>query len=289
MSKRDSYYQSQSCYHHLTEWKQLIDEKNTRAAISYWNAKGLKATDSYVKIRTDSWVPVLYYCCLKAEYAEMARVLLMQGADPTQLPDSENACLLPFVCHSLYLKTLAKRNKKEYKCNAMLKRSIDGRLNVGDVRRLSNLVILGFLTNESIKSFIHDHKDIITEKLKVMVKYLTFTYNIRTQQPTDQVLNLTEETSTTIKKFHDTVWYLLHHGAKVNAETMKLCVDNYLYEIIPLFNGVVPVVEPKYHTQMDSTRVAIIRPLLNDQRYVLTCKATGYKPDPDVFNFNIMG
>lgn len=288
-SKRDKYYKMQSSYCNLTEWKQLLDDFQISAAISYWNAKGLKATDSYVKIRDDSWVPVLYYCCLKAENADMVKVLLKQGADPGQLPDSDTACLLPFVCHSLYLKTIASRNKRLLKYNNVLKRSLEGRINSGDARRLAHLVTLKFITANNVKEFINDYgrDHIILDKLQTMVKYLTFTYNIKTQQ--ENVINLTEETTNIIKKFHNVVWYLLQHGATVNTDTMKFCIDHYLHEIIPLFKDHdIPTIEPQYHTQMDSAHVAIIRPLLNDQRYVLTCAQTGYTPDPDVFNLNIM-
>ena len=101
-------------------------------------------------------------------------------------------------------------------------------------------------------------------------------------------INLTIETDNVIQKFLKVVQFLIKYKAPITKQTVKFCIDHYLYEIIPLL-GHDYITEPIYHTQMDSTLVAVIRPLLNDNRYVKTCTVTGHKPDPDVFNYNIMG
>lgn len=285
MSSRDSYYQNTETYSCLKEWQTLIKEGQITAAISYWKAKKLRpGLDCYVCLKPNSWVPPLYYCCTRKGTEEMVKVLLNAKADPDQQPDSDVCDLLPFVCDRIYLKTLGSKSKSKSKLQRgpALDRSISHRLNVADTLRLEHLVQVGLLSREIIKSYVIDHPNIIEDKLKVMIQYLTYYYNID-QNPDRQ---LAQTTCTTLARFRSLVQYLISYGASVTKGTIDLCVDYYLYEIIDEIKDMVWP-EPIYHTQMDSTKVAMMRPLLNDDRYVRTCYLTGYTPDPDVFDYDI--
>jgi hypothetical protein len=292
--ERDQYYSQRSSFTYLERWRSLIKGGHVNEAITYWKTYRLRGIkDCYVKLKANSWVPPLYYCCLSASYGEMVKVLLKMGADPDQLPDSDTLSYLPFVCHSLYLRTLAQKHQGgPYERGEILDRSIDGRLNSGAAHRLMHLITLGLLETDAVRSYVGDQRDsLIVDKLQVMIKYLTFCYNMRSQTDTEGTLNLTTETHRVVDKFRVTVKFLIDHGAPVTESTIEFCIDHYLFEILPVLGagagaGAFPV--PKYHTQMDSTRVAILRPLLNDKRYVDICAVTGHEPDPDVHNCNIM-
>lgn len=287
MSRRDIYYRSLANYHNLHEWQQLIKDGEIGAAIAYWKAKGLRTgQNTYVMLKPDSWVSPLYFCCLSAQNGAMVKLLLSRGADPDQIPDSETADCLPFICHSLYLKTLGDRHKGgPFRRCDMLDRSICHRLSNGDSTRLVYLINLGLLDKETIEGYILEHSDIILEKIQTMIKYLTYCYNVRAQQST---LDLTEETEKTIRKFCNVTEFLIKYGAPVTEQAVQICICHYLYEILPILQTRYPVsVEPQYHTQMDGCYVAMVRPLLNDKRYVLTCKVTGHEPDPEVYNYDI--
>jgi len=284
MSRRDVYYKSLSNYHYLCEWQQLIKDGKTEAAVAYWKAKELRSgQNTYVMIKPDSWVSPLYFCCLSAQNGAMVKLLLSRGADPDQIPDSDTADYLPFVCKSLFLKTLSDRHKGgPFKRCDMLDRSICHRLNTGDSTRLVYLINLGLLDKKTIKDYVLGHSDIILEKIQIMIKYLTYYYNVRSS------LNLAEETEKTVSKFCNVVKFLIKYGAAVTEQTVQICICHYLYEILPIFKTQYPCLpEPQYHTQMDGCYVAMIRPLLNDKRYVLTCEVTGHKPDSEVFNYDI--
>jgi hypothetical protein len=225
----------------------------------------------------------------------MIKILLRSGADPDQQPDSDICDYLPFVCHSLFLKELSARHKGgAYTRTQILDRSIAHRLNVGDAKRLIHLINLGLLDRATVQSYICDYPMVIEEKLQVMIRYLTYYFNVRIGAGTGTEVNFTKETKRVVEKFRTVVEFLIKYGAPVTEKAITLCIDHYLHEILLVFlpeSGQLPVTgisEPLYHTQMNSTKVAMLRPLLNDERYVKICSVTGHKPDPEVFNYNLM-
>lgn len=281
LSSRDKYYMSLPTYNHLKEWQNLIKDGRVSDAISYWKVKRIKnGPDCYVQLKADSWVSPLYFCSLHADTGDMIKLLLRTGASPDQRPDSDVCDYLPFVCQRLFLVTLA--GKHTYSRCDMLDRSISHRLNVGDSQRLVHLIKLRLLDKDVMRSYISDNPNIIEEKLQTMLRYLNYCYNVRAQNS----LNLTEETEKVVNKFRDTVEFLIQYGALVTDKAIKLCIDHYLYEILPVLTKSESL-EPLYHTQMDSTKVATMRPLLNDCRYVNTCSVLGCQPDPEVFNYDL--
>lgn len=285
-STRDTYYQNLESYKYLKEWVALMKCGKITTAIKYWKTNRLDP-NSYVQKATDNWVPVFYYSCLDPQRGSMVKYLLgRKNLDPTLSPDSDNYDYLPFVCASLFLKTLVSKIPLPYKRNVILDRSIQHRFNAGDATRLGHLITLGAIEEDTIKEIIAGTKDIIYDKLEVMIKYLTYCYNIKAQHNPD--LNLTEETSKTIDKFRTTFTLMVNYGALRTQECIDYCIAHYLYELIPvLWTSNMTLSRPIYHTQMDRTHVAIMRPLLNDCRYEHICRVTGYMPDEDVYNYNI--
>ena len=284
MTARDEYYTSLPTYGKLKHWQSLIKDKKNIDATNFWKQNNLDP-NSYVQKNDGVWVPVIYYCSIIKDCPSMVRILIKSNANVNLLPDSENFIYLPFVCQSLYLKTIGcKTINKPYPRSKILDHSINSRLNIADIRRITYLFSLNLLNEQIMTSFITDNPTIILDKLKIMIKYLTFCYTVKAQNDLD--FNLTEETNNTVVKFGKMVEFLQFYGAKPSTEVVDYCIDHYLFELIPLFKQF-EMKEPMYHTQMDTTEVAVLRPLLNDFRYVQTCKATGYEPDEDVFNLSI--
>lgn len=282
---RDRYHQGQPLYTYLETWQSLMLCGKIQEAIAYWRSQGLHP-DMYVRKRPGCWVTVFQFCLSRAEYADMTKVIFKR-ASATLPPDADNYYLLPFVCHSLYLQALVAKITSApdiSEGHPMLYHSISHVLDSGDVTRLRQLMRLGYLKEGDLREYIAS-EDVILNKLGVMIKYLTYCYNVRRSPD----LDLTRETVDTISKFGQTIEFLRSYGAVWTPESTRLCIDHYIYELLVpgVGVGVGTDYEPIYHTQMDSTQVAILRPLLNDYRYVETCRALGCTPDSDVYNYNI--
>lgn len=300
MSERDDFYNSLPYSGILRAWKDILDHGDIGDAVAYWTEHNELDVNAYIKRsqgqgqgQGQQWVPVVYYCCLKSEWAAMTQHLMMTGADIDRLPDADRYDYLPFVCNSLYLIAIAKKTKhRPYTMSSVLVRSINNRLNGGDSRRLTHLMQLGLLTESSISHVIKMSRDVILDKLQSMVKYLTYVYNVRAPSGN---LNVKTETGDTINKFMSTAKFLIAHGAPCTVEAVNYCIEYYLHEFIPVLIRYVgsgsgsgaDVEEPVYHTQKNSTLTAVLRPLLNDHRYVETCKVCSAIPDEDVFQYNI--
>lgn len=287
MSERDNFYNSLPYSKRLHVWKDLIDKGNIKEAITYWTKYQAELNvNAYVK-KGKQWLPVIYYCCLEYERSAMVRYLLMSGADVDCLPDADKYEYLPFICNSLYLIEIAKKTKHHpYKLTPVLSRSINNRLNGGDSRRLDHLMRLGLLSEDSVQHVIRNSTDIILDKLQSMVTYLTYVYNVRATADSD--LDIKDITYKTILKFVSTAEFLVAHNAPCTLAAANYCIDHYLYEFLPMFHASkVEWCDPVYHTQKNSTLTAILRPLLNDRRYVHTCSACDIEPDEDVYQYNI--
>ncbi len=284
MTAKEKYYTSLPNHGKIEYWQLLMKDKKYIEATDYWKKNKLDP-DSYVKKSDGVWVPVIYFCSIIRDCPHMVRTLVKNNANVNLLPDSETFIYLPFACQSLYLKTIGSKTiNKPYPRSKNLDHSINNRLNVADIRRLSYLFTLNLLNGEIFTSFVADNPTIMLDKLKIMIKYLTFCYTIKAQN--DPEFNLTEETNNTVVKFGKMLEFLQFYGAEKSVDVLDYCIDHYLFELVPLFKEF-EMKEPIYHTQMDATEVAVLRPLLNDYRYAQTCKATGYEPDKDVFNLSI--
>jgi hypothetical protein len=287
MSQRDEYYNSLPNYQNTERIRSLLLNGGPSLGVAT-RMITTKNAQSYVRgPRKGEWFPLIYYTCLKAEYADIVKALLRKGADVNKQPDCDTYDYLPFVCNSLFLKTIAKRFKG-LPDKDTLERSIHHRLNVGDSKRLEYLVLLCIIQEDTIKEYVIARKDtVIIDILKTMIGYLTYVYTIKATQP-GSTCNLTEETTNTIAKFHDCIEFLVRMGATKTQELFDYCVEHYLFELLRIvFTADTAFTKPIYHTQKNSTVAAILRPLLNDHRYVKTCEVCGVTPDPDVFNYNI--
>jgi len=286
-STRDIYYKQLPSYSSLAEWQSLLTSGKISEAVAYWRQHRDLHPDMYVCKRPNFWVTVFYLCLTRAEYAEMAKVIFRR-ADATLPPDADAYYLLPFVCHGLYLQALVTKILQHSipPDDSVIRHSISHVLDRGDICRLGHLVQLGYLSEVTLRSYVVTSDDVILCKLQVMIKYLTYCYNVRR----DADLDLTKETCDTIYKFGQTVKFLMSYGAQWTQEATRLCTSHYIYEILDAHadaSALYDVEAPIYHTQMDATRVAILRPLLNDYRYVETCRVLGRVPDSDVYDYNI--
>jgi hypothetical protein len=289
MTERDKFYFQLPNYQHICNWKKLVDELQLSDAIAYWKLNRLDK-NAYVK-KGHIWIPVVYYCCLDARKAPMVKKLLSGGCDIDKLPDGDKYDYLPFVCNSLFLTTISSLTKHHpYKSDPILTNSIDSRINCGDSNRLTYLLNLGLLNQQTIIDYINDNGDIILNKLQRMIKYLTYCYTVRGQSAQGQgigvgeSINLKQETISVINKFATTFEFLIQYGAPCTEEACNFCIDHYLHELTFMTNY---TVMPVYHTQKNSTTAAILRPLLNDMRYVKTCALCKVEPDKDVYEYNI--
>lgn len=271
---RDEYYINKAGYKQCNTLRSLIIAHDSAAALSFMKKHRINV-NSYVRGARGTWTPLIYLLCTERENATLMKYCLTHGVNLKLLPDGEVE-YLPYICNSLYLKTLAKLARFKVHHPSILRR-----VTRGDGIRISQLLQLGLLTDENIAEFIMNEEanegGIIYNSLKVMLNYLLYVYNMQKGE-----FNKTKVTEATVDKYRQTIIFLLKHGAKPTQEVWKLCVDYYLFEIIPALNRD-SLVDVKYHTQLNMTTVALYRPLLNDYRYEMTCKVLGVIPDPELY------
>ena len=250
------------------------------------------------------WMPLLHYACLKRENQKFVSYCLTHHVDLAALPDkilqpgdgSEHSAKvhdLPYVCHPIYLKELHKRGIVFH----LNETSVMARLNIADHQRLVVMMQIGMFNTEDLVELLSSQDvsegygsrqdssgcNVYDAILETMLNYMQYAFNIREQEN----LNKTVLTNQTIAKYCDTLQFLLELGLPVSHTFTDRCVEYYLFEFIAVLNAhdhpVAHGDELKYHTQMNSTVVALLRPLLNDYRYEQTCLTLSVEPDPDLY------
>ncbi len=272
---RAAYYAALPEYYHLEELRsKLLSEETESSHIIEFIQNAKLSVNSYVKgTRANEWVPLLHLCCRRPKYQSLVKFLLKSGADINLLPDADYQHLEPllFGCDEIYFKYLIDHGCKL--AGGDQKLNIKRRLRCADIKRLRQLVKAKQI---NIKDVVLSDEDPVLYCLTSMKDYLIYAFNIRAGSAGSN-LNLTTELNETIAKFLSCVAQLIEWDAPVTQESADFSINHYMFEflLLPGFNRNIAV---PYHEHMDSLKVAMLRPLLNDARYEKTCLIVKQKP-----------
>ncbi len=284
MSTRAEYYASLPEFYHVEELRMLLSSNDTTSddLITFIKTSKIPINTFIKGLRPNEWIPLIHAVCHSAKYQDAVKFLIKKGANLHLLPDADADVSEPllFSCDLLYFKFLYDAGCRIPATNQS--HNIKRKLRSADIKRLKIMLKLNLLT---IKDVLTATEDPILYCLKSMKEYFVYAFNIRKGVP-----NLQLELTTTMEKLIHCITYLLKWNAPVTDDTVKYCVDFYMYEVLNL-----PEVKAKigmhgsgaggviYHEHKDSLTVAILRPLLNDARYEKTCMALGIKPDQELY------
>jgi len=261
---RDEYYVFQPHYYILKDLSKMIADKNVlcQELKSYMELNKLDA-NSYINYireheKSSIWMPLVYFVSMYDFRVDFFKYLISAGADPRKLTDSDIELNICFICHDRYLQYLSQ--KAPPKKNVSVQ--IQSKLVSGTTERLRQLLKLNALTSTQIKEAVREPvlaTDIINMFInRIMVVSLNF----------DERVQLTHQL---IEKYLDVFQFMKTYDANL-VSIQDLCKKYYLYEFLEMIEGTHSEEEPLYHTHMDATLVASLRPLLNDKRYVKTCE-----------------
>ena len=259
--KRDEIYVFRSDYYHLKALNFLLEEKNYRDKAVIGFMKKFKIDiNSYVPIKNTNgvYVPIIYKCMLHKKCEKTVKYLLDKGANIFLLPDADNIIELPFVCDRYYLNFL-KIKKLYLQCSEenTLEQIIEKILK-GDIKRIYDLQVLKFLQPNLIVKAIND-------------KNLTNKIVINLLNAVAVICNTTNEKShvdAEIKKYNNTIKFLLNNGHDIDDLQMQNIVNMYLVETAKMVKE--HYIDKKWnitvtkHKNMDKYKTAYLRQLFND-------------------------
>ena len=272
------YYIAQPDYFLLQDLRKLIHlkESTSEEILNFIKVNKINV-NSYQKGSKDNvWVPMIYHLCKYDKYKEVLKFLTRQRVNFLLPPDGEMSENILFNCNSVYLKFLYDRGCRVLKRD--LNYSILKRLKCADVRRLESLIKLNVITAGDV---IGADKDPILTCLESLKAYVSYVFNFK-----QDITNLTAELNAAVKKFLSSTELLIIWGAKVTEAACNFACEHYLHEFLSLFimYKLMPfTLIPVYHEQMDRLNVAMLRPMLNDNRYEKTCFVLNLKPKEEVY------
>lgn len=272
---RDSNYEQQPNYEEaLLLVKQIVNDTSSKCSIISQIRHVFPNT--YVR-HLGGWLPLVHYCMtLDATEVRQSCVkeLIKVGADVKRACDGTRHIL--FLAQSKYLTYLVKMgvfiNDSEKQSNIL------HALRASQVQRLEELELLGVI---KVTDLITSAGDTPHDLVSVTIKYLMYLFNIR-----EGIDNKKEALDKHISLLLNSLTYLFSRGVKRTDQYIKLCADNYLYELLQPDDASCESVRsspPQYHAFMDGLTVSHMRPLFNDRRYVKTCELLQLVCDPDVY------
>jgi hypothetical protein len=258
--------------------------------ISTWFQNQNLSVNDYLK-HGKKWLPLFYYViCLPHNQArqKFCLFLLKNGANIDLLADSITVSHIMLDCQTGYLPLLIRMGV-----------TLPSGFDISKcVTSLESTRLTYLEKNGQIKDWI-PNSDLMENCLKSTKGYLMYIYTTKDQArlskkllPNEKKrwmidlsvkeLDLSEETNKTITQLKDTVAFIIRHGGKISLEVSNLAVDYYFHEILEMDACPKPTRLPVYHSFMEPTEVALMRPLFNDRRYNLVCRATGNTPHQDL-------
>jgi len=191
--------------------------------------------------------------------------------------DSKNFKHVLMTCHESYIKDLIS-TKDSISVN--LDNQILNKLYTGNIRRLIILLKYEILTTNLIQNIITLNSSLLFDILNVLIDRISFI--CRTHNKKSEVQSI-------IQKYINVFKFIFKFKTEtLNINSMHIiqyCANFYLYEFIALFKDLLKInlnhyrFKISYHDDMNQKLVASIRQLLNDNRYVLTCKSLDITPD----------
>ncbi len=271
--QKNKYYTSVGNYSHIKELRDSILNlhKGDAELMAFIQIHDIPV-NCYVHDK-NLWVPLVFMCMRFKERQGLVKYLLKHGANVKLQPDGVDNILI--TCHSCYLQYLTKAGCTLSNIDTYIMRQLRG----GSVCRLQQLIKLGILHVSDIDKFMGDHPNIMQELAETMVKYLFYAFNLKTN-----VENKKDELNRTIDMTRESLKFVISSGAVLHKEYVTYCASYYLHEFLEdidtdmKYACVVP-----YHPHMPGEVVSMLRPLLNDYRYVKTCETCRVKPEEDVY------
>lgn len=295
----DEFYIFQSKYYELKEWSSKIPDPKITCEMLIQVLDVINTDmNSYVcpvyqAGKKNTWLPLATFVSRFPYREKLLKYLFSHGARPQKLtdPDGQNIC---FQCDEKYLKKLLKLAPPK----TNLVKQITDKLVAGNYRRLALLFVEDKIFTEEILTEVTASEELVGQMLNALISRILLTINQdpgieiepkkrkhRSNAPEPNVgppLNKTKIVTDLVGKYLICFRMMQPHGLTFTIENVQKCVDHYLYEILDLISAGNEF-EPKYHSDMDEQTVAALRPLLNDYRYVQTCKVLDWMPDERVW------
>jgi len=292
MTDRDHYYVLKSDFPDLEKTRILILSGKIKEALDFIIKNNIDP-NGYVKgTKKGTWIP-LFYCCATSQNTEpIMNYLIGKKVNPKKLPDAEPEDIEPliFVCKDEYLKYLVNYGltiDKSTKGNDIIKC-----LKYGKYERLTQLVSMGIINVNDIIS----NCTTIIDILDIAIKYLNYSYtayNIAVSNDKPITWTPKERTNSTMSQYAMIIDYIFSLGSVKNflsKDTIEYCCKYYLHEILTVIKNNISEskwsklkkdIVPVYNTI--GPLVALMRPLLNDKRYELTCKVLEISPVQEIY------
>ena len=279
MNLRSEYYVQQPDYFVLKQLSIMIDTPTTTSAelIDYMIKHSINA-NKYIYVYDNYFVPIIYAIIRNENYWDFYKWLIVHGADPNKIPDcDEKFCHnILFICHDRYFKDLVKR--KIFINSRTVQRQIYQKMEQSNICRLQQLLHVKKLSSQQIAEVVANIN--LAEVVKVLLEKVNLIFYSETNNTKANIEQI-------ITKYVDTVKFMITYKMSddaVTAEADELLTKFYLWELIAVINPIRKITSvPVYHEQLDPITVCKFRQLLNDYRYVQTCKILGITPVKEAF------
>lgn len=278
----NSYYENHINYDKICYLRSLKDPHEILDFIKTHNLP----LNSYIEQKKNYWVPLIYYFSTRSEFASVVSYLLGRkkqlnfslGADG---PNPEH---ILFTCHSMYFSELSKLFNKLSIRDTCTQNGIKKKILSCEWRRIRLLEKHNHLNPVDTAKILND-PSLILNMLKSIRDFLLFKFSaLEEKEELPDKMAVLEQV---MKKLVETIRFILSYGIKLKKDDIQFCIDMYLYEILSLPD--VRAIEKdslktvEYHEFKDAFTVAVLRPLLNDARYVKTCETLNVEPDKEVY------
>ena len=235
---------------------------------------------------TSVYVPVVYLLSMRAEYVDAMKYVLSLKPNLAFIVEEPVPPML-LTCHSLYLQHLM-QNGATLSMYSTKKQAelLAQRFVSRGWKRVHTLHTHGAVSDAVAKLAFANKPGLMVDVLQHERSQLC-AYVMQREQgaSTDGPANPREAGEDVVRHIQHALEYFLRFNAAstLTREFHQQCVDLYLHEVLSdarIRPHVPSTITPTYHERMPRAfLVALLRPLLNDRRYELTCRALGTLPD----------
>jgi hypothetical protein len=271
MTEIDDYYVFQDNYYQLKELAVLLkDHTNTDTELIEYCKTNNIDTNSYITtFKNGTYVPIIWQCSLLPNRVKFFKWLIANGANTKLIVDGEKDKMydILFACNEKYFKLLVKRNKKLSNKISVL-RQIKNKLTYGNYRRVLYLKKMNLISETEFITALKS-KDILLLTTKILIDRLGLICRTHNSQ---------SEINQVIDKYIIVFKLIIQINKEIDPNVIKTLIQYYQHRLLSLLD-IPDKLKVTYHVDMDQKVVAILRTLLNDRNYVLTCDALSFEPD----------
>ena len=258
---------------------------DNRAILKYLKHTELDL-NSYIKLRENCYVPLIFYFSRSSEYELVMKYFLHKRSEInfSLQPDCDKPESLLFVAHSMYLQELIKAGAP-IGTTKQITNSLMKKLLSCEWKRIRMLEKNSMIKPKITQSII-DKPGLMLKIIKSLRDFMLFRFSA-----SEEELDKTKIVKETMEKLTSTVRFMMSYGQSPSKDVIQLCIDLYIVELLelPKFQKVYKFWKSElnpvqYHEHMDSLTVAMLRPLLNDYRYERTCIALSVEPVEELYS-----